>query len=73
LAIVLGLESSEIDPQESLNNLGFDSLMVLELKQRLENGLGIVLPIESLMQDPSLADLSVKLLALSETSASQAR
>jgi len=73
LGIVLGLESTEVDSQESLNNLGFDSLMVLELKQRLENGLGIALPIESLMQDPSLADLSVKLLALLETSASQAR
>jgi len=63
LSTVLGLEAVEIDPQESLYNLGLDSLMALELKQRLENGLGIELPIESLMQDPSLLDLSVKLLA----------
>jgi acyl carrier protein len=73
LAIVLGLEPSEVDPQESLNNLGLDSLMLLELKQRLENGLGIQLPMESLMQDPNLADLSVKLLALLGSSSSQAR
>jgi NADPH:quinone reductase-like Zn-dependent oxidoreductase/acyl carrier protein len=63
LAIVLGLETAEVDPQEPLNNLGLDSLMMLELRQRLENGLGIELSIESLIQDPNLIDLSVKLLA----------
>ena len=57
-----------VDPQEFLSNLGFDSLMSLELKQRLENGLGIELPIESLMRDPSLVDLSAQLLAQLETS-----
>jgi phthiocerol/phenolphthiocerol synthesis type-I polyketide synthase C len=72
LAIVLGLEAAEVDPQESLNNLGFDSLMMLELRQRIEIDLGIELPLESLAQDPSLAALSEKLLALLETSASQA-
>ena len=68
LATVLGLESTEIDPQDSLNSLGLDSLMTLELKQRLENDLDIDLPLESLAQDPSLLDLSAKLLALLGTS-----
>jgi NADPH:quinone reductase-like Zn-dependent oxidoreductase/acyl carrier protein len=68
LSTVLGLEALEIDPQDSLNNLGLDSLMALELKQRLENSLDIELPIESLMQDPSLSDLSAKLLSLLEAS-----
>ncbi|TMF52805.1 MAG: hypothetical protein E6I32_00025 [Chloroflexi bacterium] len=71
LAIVLGLEPDEVDPQVSLNNLGLDSLMLLELRQRLENGLGIELPMESLIQDPNLSDLSVKLLAILESSASR--
>jgi acyl carrier protein len=73
LAIVLGIEAAEVDPQESLNNLGLDSLMVLELKQRLENGLGIELSIESLIRDPSLESLSAQLSALLETSSSRAR
>jgi acyl carrier protein len=68
LSTVLGIEAVEIDPQESLYNLGLDSLMALELKQRIENGLGIALPIESLMQDPSLTRLSAHLLALVEMS-----
>ena len=70
LSFVLGLEAVEIDPQESLQNLGLDSLMALELKQRLENGLGIELPVESLIQEPSLAKLSARLLVLLETSSS---
>jgi acyl carrier protein len=70
LSTVLGVEALEIDPQESLYNLGLDSLMALELKQRLENGLGIALPIESLMQDPSLTNLSTRLLAVMEISSS---
>ena len=70
LAIVLGLEAVEIDPQESLNNLGFDSLMILELKQRLEIGLDIELPLESLTHDPNLFDLSAKLLVLLQHSSS---
>jgi NADPH:quinone reductase-like Zn-dependent oxidoreductase/acyl carrier protein len=73
LAIVLGLEPTEVDPRESLYNLGFDSLMVLELRQRLENGLGITLPMESLIQDPNLTDLSVRLLDLLDISASQVK
>ncbi|GAC1343814.1 MAG: type I polyketide synthase [Ktedonobacteraceae bacterium] len=68
LAVVVGLEATEIEPRESLNNLGLDSLMVLELKQRLETDLGIELPIDSLMQYPSLTDLSAQLLARMETS-----
>ena len=73
LSTILGLEVAEVDPQESLNNLGLDSLMVLELKQRLENGLGIELPIEGLMQDPSIMNLSALLLTLLETSSPQVR
>ena len=68
LSTVLGVEAVEIDPQESLHNLGLDSLMALELKQRLENGLGIELPIESLMQNPNLMNLSTRLLTLLEAS-----
>jgi acyl carrier protein len=73
LSTVLGLEAVEVDPQESLSNLGLDSLMNLELKQRLENGLGIELPIESLMQDPSIMNLSALLLTLLETSSPQVK
>src|SRR5260370_11841434 len=57
LAIVLGLETAEIDPQESLINLGLDSLMVLELRQRLDNGLGAELSMQSLIQHPNLLTL----------------
>ncbi len=73
LAIVLGIEPTEVDPQESFNNLGLDSLMTLELKQRLENGLGIELSMESFIQDPNLVDLSARLLAQFGASSSRVR
>jgi acyl carrier protein len=70
---VLGIEPTEVDPQESFNNLGLDSLMTLELKQRLENGLGIELSMESFIQDPNLVDLSARLLAQFGASSSRVR
>jgi NADPH:quinone reductase-like Zn-dependent oxidoreductase/NAD(P)-dependent dehydrogenase (short-subunit alcohol dehydrogenase family)/acyl carrier protein len=64
LAQVMGLKASELDPEESLNNLGLDSLMVLELQHTLEKGLDVRLPMEILMGTPSLNELVTRLLGL---------
>ncbi len=62
LTQVMGAESSELDPQESLNALGLDSLMALELQHALETTLRVRLPIELLLGAPSLDDFVERLL-----------
>jgi acyl carrier protein len=64
LAQVMGLEGARLDPEESLNNLGIDSLMALEVQHSLETSLRLKLPMEILMGMPSLNELSRRLLAL---------
>ncbi|HEX3372179.1 MAG TPA: beta-ketoacyl reductase, partial [Candidatus Acidoferrales bacterium] len=64
LAQVMALESPELDPEESLSNLGLDSLMALELQHALEESFAVKLPIEALMGLPSLNDFASRLLEI---------
>jgi NADPH:quinone reductase-like Zn-dependent oxidoreductase/aryl carrier-like protein len=63
LATVMGMERSDLPPDEALTNLGMDSLMGLELKERLESSIGVTLGIEHLVEDPSIADIAGTALA----------
>jgi acyl carrier protein len=60
----MALESPELDPEESLSNLGLDSLMALELQHSLEESFGAKLPIELLMGIPSLNEFANRLLEI---------
>jgi acyl transferase domain-containing protein/acyl carrier protein len=62
VARVLGLSTSKLNGQQSLNNLGLDSLMLLELKNRIEADLGVSVPMENFLQDPSVAQLATQIL-----------
>ncbi len=62
LAAVMSLDAPELDPEESLSNLGLDSLMALELQHSLEESLGAKLPIELLMGMPTLNEFVTRLL-----------
>jgi myxalamid-type polyketide synthase MxaE and MxaD len=55
---VLGLQGTVIDLHQSTFELGFDSLMTVELKVWVEKDLGIVIPAESLLQGPSIYQLA---------------
>jgi myxalamid-type polyketide synthase MxaE and MxaD len=54
---VLRLTPSQIDVRTPLNSLGFDSLMALELRNRLEASLGIKLSATLIWGYPTIADL----------------
>ena len=57
---VLGLDSRhEVKGTQRWTDLGLDSLMMVELKNRLERGLGITLPVEILMRDVTSHSLAV--------------
>jgi phthiocerol/phenolphthiocerol synthesis type-I polyketide synthase C len=62
LAGVLRVPASSLDVQEPLSNIGLDSLMAVELKNRLEVGLGVALPMVKLLQGPSIAQVTTLLL-----------
>ena len=60
---VLGLdESQSINSQQGLNSLGMDSLMAVELRSRLQSGLGCELPATVAFDHPSIAALAEHLL-----------
>jgi acyl carrier protein len=60
----MSLEAPELDPEESLSNLGLDSLMALELQHSLEESFGAKLPIDLLMGMPSLNEFVTRLLEI---------
>ncbi|WP_437996725.1 beta-ketoacyl synthase N-terminal-like domain-containing protein [Sorangium sp. So ce185] len=63
VAQTLGLDGPEpIAPGVSLLDLGLDSLMSLELRDRLELGLKVKLPINLLLEHPTVAALAERAL-----------
>lgn len=58
VAAVLRVPAEKLELEQPLNELGLDSLMMVELGIRIENSLSISLPTGQLMQTPSLAGLS---------------
>jgi acyl transferase domain-containing protein/acyl carrier protein len=61
-ARVLGLAVERLDPTMPLSSLGFDSLMAVQLKNRIETDLHAVLPMMEFLQGPSVDELSATLL-----------
>ncbi|MDQ0945800.1 type I polyketide synthase [Streptomyces sp. V1I1] len=58
---VLRLGNTALEPQTPLKSLGFDSLLSLELRTRLETGLGIKVAANFVYQHPTLAALATGL------------
>ena len=72
VARVLGQSASKVDVQQPLSNLGLDSLMAVELKNRIAADLGVNVPMVTFLSGPSVEQAASQLLNLltSETSAS---
>jgi acyl carrier protein len=72
LGEVLGAQVDQIDANKSMSELGFDSLMAMELRNRLQLDLGIAVPISELLAGVTPAELTTNLaakLVVTETSA----
>jgi acyl transferase domain-containing protein/acyl-CoA synthetase (AMP-forming)/AMP-acid ligase II/acyl carrier protein len=61
IAAVLQINPAEIDPRGSLGDAGFDSLMAVELKNRLEASTGVTLSATLMFNYPTLERLGPKL------------
>jgi acyl carrier protein len=64
IAKVLQIDPELLDPAQQLNRVGLDSLMALELKNRVETALVVTLPVVGLVEGPSIAKLAGQLAGL---------
>jgi NADPH:quinone reductase-like Zn-dependent oxidoreductase/acyl carrier protein/SAM-dependent methyltransferase len=62
LSQILMLPVEQIDAEQSVYDLGFDSLMGVELITAIEDRFGVQLPAMAISESPSIAKLAVKLL-----------
>ncbi len=62
VARVLGLSASRLDVEQPLSNLGLDSLMAVELKNRIAVDLGVNVPMVKFLQGPSVEQAATQLL-----------
>jgi phthiocerol/phenolphthiocerol synthesis type-I polyketide synthase D len=62
VARVLGLSASKLDLQQPLSNLGLDSLMAVELRNRIASDLGIKVPVVKFLQGFSVDEAVTQVL-----------
>jgi amino acid adenylation domain-containing protein/thioester reductase-like protein len=67
IAAVLRLPSPWVEVDKPLGSFGIDSLMALELKNRLEVSLDLLLPMVDLLRSPTIAELAEVILAQLES------
>jgi acyl transferase domain-containing protein/acyl carrier protein len=61
-AAVFGSEASQIDRQTPMNQLGLDSLMAVELINRVENAVQCNIPVTRLLSGPTIEELAAIIL-----------
>jgi myxalamid-type polyketide synthase MxaE and MxaD len=64
VARVIGQSASKLDAQQPLSNLGLDSLMAVELKNRIAGDLGVNVPMVTFLSGPSVEQAAEQLLHL---------
>ncbi|MBI4587208.1 MAG: polyketide synthase dehydratase domain-containing protein, partial [Candidatus Rokubacteria bacterium] len=62
VARALGLPASDLDMRQPLNTLGLDSLMAVQVKNRVETDLGVIVPVVSFLAGRSAAELAGQVL-----------
>lgn len=62
VAGVFGTDVAKVDRDAPLNSIGLDSLMAIELMNRVESQLGISVPMGSVLNGPNIRELSEPIL-----------
>ncbi len=63
VAQVLKVNSSQVDRQQPLSYFGLDSMGSVELQHRIRTNLGVLIPMEELLQDCTITHLAEKILS----------
>lgn len=69
IAGVLRLPTEHLQLSQSLNSLGLDSLMAIEVKHRIENEIGVSIPLVRFLQGASITHVTEHLLETLQTEA----
>jgi short-subunit dehydrogenase/acyl carrier protein len=69
VAHVLRLKSTEVDKQQPLNRIGVDSLMAVELRNRVRNHLNIDVPIVTFLEGITIEQLATQITKDNKTTA----
>jgi acyl carrier protein len=64
VANVLQFSDADIDPAQSITLLGFDSLLAVELRNKLQTDLGVAVSIAALLLGPTVKELTDQALDL---------
>ena len=67
LARVTGVAPAQLSLSQPLNTLGLDSIMAIEMKNRIESQTGLHLPVASLLQGPTVTELADQIAAQLQT------
>jgi acyl transferase domain-containing protein/acyl carrier protein len=62
IASVLNLSSPKLDAHQQLNRLGIDSLMSVELKNRISSDLNVTVPVATFLRGVTLEQLTAQIL-----------
>ncbi len=57
IAQMLGVEAAQVDARQPLSNMGLDSLMAIELRNRVKTDLGIDIPMVTFMEGQNIVDV----------------
>lgn len=60
-ARVLRIDPQRLDREQSLNTMGLDSMIAIELKNHIERGIGVSLSVVDLLQGTSIVQLAAQL------------
>ena len=63
-AATLGMSAGQLDAAQPLKHLGLDSLMAIELKNRIETDLQVQLPLEAFSEDMTAGQLADHVVAI---------
>ncbi|MGW0881238.1 MupA/Atu3671 family FMN-dependent luciferase-like monooxygenase [Streptomyces sp. NPDC002671] len=64
IVAVLGVDAADLDPQQPITELGLDSLMSLDMRNRIKTDLGVVVPIVRFLEGVSVEQLTTHVLDL---------
>jgi phthiocerol/phenolphthiocerol synthesis type-I polyketide synthase D len=70
MARILKVPLTSVDREKPLVNMGFDSLMSIELKNQIQTDLGVSVGMSRLIQSPTILELKDIVLNLLEASRS---